>query len=444
MTNQYAVPGSSSSASIRCRSARAALHGGSRRDCGSDACSRPKAVVRGRSWHHGRVARDRYSEVIESLLGIRWEDLEQPALEGFLAEAREEGLLWEAKSGSEGRWVRREQVEQTASAFGNSHDGGLFIAGASRRTGGGGWDLDGLCRPGGGAEVVPWFDQVIRDGGVRPIPPFRAKEIELDDGKVAGVLWVRPTPTPPCITRDGRVFLRTSERSVAVTDPAVLSRLTRAGEEARMGAETRAAEAARQARIVPLVVAGWPLWHEAAGLLTVAAAAVGYDADIGGRVFHERFRDALLAEADSLHAAPRGPGGPPNPDQAVVTQGQNYVVLRVEDRFDRDYSKSWVAAAWWNGAVLVACRRSGITTREVGSELGLPWRMACRVLRELGGFGPVHVVARTDQLEIGGSPLTIESRRWSELTGPSETDIKHVEREIRRAAGEDIWLTDDG
>src|SRR4051794_2724209 len=74
---------------------------------------------------------DRYSAVLETLLGVTWEDVDREVLERFLANAGEEGLLWEAKGGGAGRWVRREQVEE---AVGRALEHGLERQTPRRRT----------------------------------------------------------------------------------------------------------------------------------------------------------------------------------------------------------------------------------------------------------------------------------------------------------------------
>ena len=241
--------------------------------------------------------------VVEALLGVPWEELEREHLEAFLDTAGDEGLTWEVKGDRKAsRWPRPEQVYEPACAFGNSVDGGLLIIGAERRRSERGnavtgWDLRGLHPP--NEEVPLWLGRQL--ARVRPAPrQLPPKVWDISEECRAAVILVEPVPDPPCVTPDGRVLQRVSGATTPVTDPLTLSRLQQRGEAAHRQAQDTAETVAAATPDLPDRVASPAQWPDQ-GRLTVGLAAVGYQPDIGGRLFGKDFLERVMAAREGLH-----------------------------------------------------------------------------------------------------------------------------------------------
>jgi hypothetical protein len=187
-------------------------------------------------------------QLVRSLLGVEWRELDRGDVESFLAEQGDEGLTWECKGkGDKGedRWPRRQQIEKAVSGFANSELGGLLIIGADRTHPKKlGWKLNGLPPP-PEPEIKMAVSKVI-DWGVAPVPPYDVQAWRIGEDRHAAVAWVRPTPEPPCVTRDGLVFQRTVGRTEPVSDPGALARLFEGGNRARERAEGLPSEPPRR------------------------------------------------------------------------------------------------------------------------------------------------------------------------------------------------------
>lgn len=398
--------------------------------------------------------------MVESLFGASWDELGRDQVENFLADAGDEGLTWEVKGDAhQGAWPRREQIEKAVSGFGNSHIGGVFIVGAERKDKRkSGWTLDGL-EPPKGTESQIALGRAIR--GVRPTPPFQIKVWLTQEGREAAIIWIRPVDRPPAITRDGRVFERTTGETEPVRDPAMLSRLFAAGEGAARQAEERAWRGARAATGVSATqrVYGEVLnWNEATpnqGKVGIGVAATAYEPDIGGRLFRTSFADLMDRIVTSQLVCIRVSGFQ-SPDHYLRRQTRESIVARLDPSIGLDHANRFAIRAGWEGAVGVACLLpEGSSLAFLCDEvLGPAWTVASRLVLALGGTGRLHLALfGTGPMQPGHAwphpkrPV----RRWLDLSGdeaPDEfqippDDLGYVMDELHRAGGEERWNDED-
>jgi hypothetical protein len=274
--------------------------------------------------------------VVETLFGVPWETLDEARVTAFLKEAGDEGLTWEVKGDlHRSEWPRREQIEKAVCGFANSRLGGVLIVGAERTDKRApGWTLPGL-QPPLEAETELAISRTIRTG-VRPTPPFRVKAWEVGEGRKAAVVWVAPVDRPPSITRDGRVYERTTGATEPVSDPAMLSRLFAAGERASIEAEEKAGRVAVRsldAAGVLVAEAGYD-WSDASsmqGRVGVGLAATGYAPDIGDRLFRRSFGEAIERQLGAELRCVRAAGFEQS-DKLSLRQQRENIVARLDPR----------------------------------------------------------------------------------------------------------------
>ncbi len=192
-----------------------------------------------------------------------WDSLDVESVRRFLADADDEGVLWEAKGT---RVPHRDSVRKAVCGFANSL-GGYLILGAERRNNAS-WELTGLQfrHP----EPGTWVGSLIA-AGVSPLPVFDSKQFELGDGRQAVVVQVEPVAVPPCMTASGVVYQRVSGQTLPVTDQRVLADLLEKGATARGLHSGRAHRRASR-------------WREPAGLVK----------RVRNPVVYEQLRDAVV------------------------------------------------------------------------------------------------------------------------------------------------------
>lgn len=161
-----------------------------------------------------------------------WEAVTATVVEGFLKEASEEGLTWEAKGGPDA--PSKKAIRKAVSGFANSRDGGCLILGADE-TADGGWVVSGVPLPGGETEPEKWLDSVLR-AGLRPPPRVAVKSWALSEARWLMLLLMEPM-AGPCLTSDGVAYERLTGRTEPIREPTVLADLYRRGEAARANAE---------------------------------------------------------------------------------------------------------------------------------------------------------------------------------------------------------------
>ena len=141
-------------------------------------------------------------------------------VETFLEGQSAETLYWEAKADAPDP-LPKAKIVRAVCAFANSRDGGYVIVGA-KETSTGVFTLPGLTVTRlGRSSLVDWLDRIIEDGFQSLPKPF----IQPLQGRTAAVIAVEPIENPPCVTKDGGVYIRTSGSSDPVTDQRELTRL---------------------------------------------------------------------------------------------------------------------------------------------------------------------------------------------------------------------------
>ena len=146
----------------------------------------------------------------KELHGLALDDVRE-----LLDDAESEPLHWEAK----GIAIKPGEVRRQICGFANSHDGGFLVLGTDVQDGA--WVLDGVEFP--TDDLPSWVSSVAE--GVQPYPDgLDTQPIRVDDRRRIAVVWVPPTPTPPC-NAHGTVYERVSGRTVSVRDPLRLSQL---------------------------------------------------------------------------------------------------------------------------------------------------------------------------------------------------------------------------
>jgi len=222
---------------------------------------------------------------MESIFGVPWEQVELDHVRAFLETAGDEGILWEAKATDPRRAdakIEASVIREPICGLANSI-GGHVIVGAMRDAETKEWSLPGVVFP--HDEPKTWLDDVAET--LSPRPKTDPKAWELEDRRAAAVVQVEPVAEPPCMTAAGDIFERTSGKTVRVTDPLVLARLTERGEAARSGAESGAAAAVKSVSV-------GSLRSDNRGLIVaLGLRATGYEPDIAARLFRESTADRL-------------------------------------------------------------------------------------------------------------------------------------------------------
>jgi hypothetical protein len=223
--------------------------------------------------------------------------------------------------------------------FANSHDGGYLIIGASQGDDGC-WALDGIEFP---DEPPTWVANVVGNGGVNPYPDgLDIKSFPTADGKHVAVVWVPPSPTPPC-NAHGTVYERVSGRTISVREPLRLAELFARGDRARREAQTNADAMARYMLIAGRDLEGYSPTHPQFGL---GLAAAGYLPGVESRLFSRAFEERVLACIEALEHGP-SLAGRPRPRPTVTQDSRQFVSEGTEQLLGR----SWIVRATWHGDI---------------------------------------------------------------------------------------------
>jgi hypothetical protein len=370
------------------------------------------------------------------LFAVPFEELTADHVADFLAGAGDEGLTWECKGNlKDHAWVRAEHVYIPACGFANGYEPGILIIGAERKHRKGPWMFPGLTPP--DEEPVVWINRAVRS--LRPVPNYRISDIwKMPGDRIAAAVLVEPTPEPPCITRDGRMFQRTSSETVTVSDPQVLARLIDRGDLARKRAENLASTAAFEAPVhvthMPHAPHAWPATH---GTITLALCALGYEPDISGRLFTTSFRDLIDDSCNRL----RTNLGAPQPAHTFVRTSQERVVSRTTPRFQHELSRDWGAICTWDGAVAITCALLATTHDNLRDEILAPaWKVGTELLHALKPQGRVHVAMRSEALMVNDHLSQGHLvRTWSDDGRFDPAALSPMIDELRRANGETVW-----
>jgi hypothetical protein len=364
-----------------------------------------------------------YAPGVRDFFGIPWDDVTIDAVEGFLGDAGDEGLTWEAKGG--GQRPHKDAIRKGVCGFANAV-GGFFIIGADRTSEG--WAMPGVVF--GVDEPGTWLSSVITDA-LRPSPLFDVKVFDRDGGKRAAVVAVEELAVPPCVTASGVVYQRVSGQTMPVTDQRVLADLIVRGRAARDEAEALALRAASRALEQPAIL------HSRDAVLSVALCPVQGATDKSRVLFSKSFADGLAERV------------------RVDLQVEPMVAYPVQRALDQDsvsawpstneLGRSWKVAAYWDGSASAVFAAPGneLYVNELILRVNRAWRVLAGVAAELGGAGAAHlvVIVRDDHPSVVGQwprPRT-PTRRWTEVRAPTAEELGSVEREIQRAFGEGVY-----
>jgi hypothetical protein len=390
-----------------------------------------------------------------------WESLSPEILRTWLTDAGEEGVTWEAKADDDKGRLHIDSVRKAASALANQI-GGYILLGAKwdkkQRT----WSLPGVTLP--DPEPETWIGKAMR--ALQPVPRHQVQTWLLPDGRLVAVVWVDPIDVPPCMTPQGRIYERVSGETLPVTDPALLDRLQRRGDNARARAEQFADRNITRAL-------GFVDWSaERAVGLAVALAPVGRETDdIGSRLFTHSFRTAIVEAVWRL--CPGGQPGDIEPRQeqdafTVAAHFDERHILHASGAVHRQEVSSWLLQATWDGTLTASASFSAaalIGNELVDGAIQRGWTELVPLVERLGGYGPAHLtvgylVTQPDDRDgappledqplppTGGTfarlPAATWIRRHTTVAPPTEEDLASVDREFQRAAGIETYEAEPG
>jgi hypothetical protein len=379
---------------------------------------------------------------VESIFGVPWERVELEDVAAFLETAGDEGIRWEAKATDPRRPeapIEAHLIRAAVCGLANSI-GGYVIIGATRDRETGAWSLPGVVFP---SEPTTWLDDVA--GSLRPRPRTGDPKVwDVSDGNHVAVVQVEPVAVPPCMTAGGQIWERTSGKTVRVTDPLVLARLTERGESAREAAKAGA-------RAVAATVNEGALRSDNRGLIVrLGLRATGYDYDISAHLFR-RSTAAQIQQivVDNLKQDRDTRNQPPTIQvhqdtvSAFTVPGQYVGNPGGGDRM-------WQVVATWNGAVGIRCEGND---REIGIELLFndiivpAWRAAASVVPLLGGVGSGHLVLDARSTihtgREGDVPRNVHGESLEREVDPVDVVdpvlVESLKREVLRSIGHSAW-----
>lgn len=340
--------------------------------------------------------------MLDTFNGKRLHELELEDVRTLLDDARAEPLDWEAK----GVEVTGGAVRKQTCGFANSHDGGYLILGTDIR--GDEWVLDGVTFP--DDDPPAWVSSVAL--GVQPYPEgLDTRAIPTSEGRMLAVVWVPPTPTPPC-NAHGTVYERVSGRTVSVREPLRLAQLFARGDGAHQRAQAHARRAAKR------TLQRLDAQHSPALQFSLGLCATGYAPDIGSRLFSERFWNRVAAAI---------PG-------ALCEHRQNGLAATSIPAWDGDIR--WRVLATWDGSVGVGCDPADerYSVASICHPILDAWNAALPLIAEMEPVGPVYLA-----LALRGEPFpfneVIRLDRGPIRREVDEGLLRGMQRELSRAAG---------
>jgi hypothetical protein len=366
----------------------------------------------------------------EELFGVPWAELDFADVESFFAEQGEEGLTWEAKGGTFGVHI----VRKTSCGFGNSERGGFLILGIEGDATVG-WRVEGMELS---ADPELQVGQTIR-AGVRPTPPHQLKSWRISGNRSVVIVQLDPVAVPPAITSQGQVYERVTGETVPVRDPARLATLFARGKTAEAEAEALAGRAPNNVPILDLVEQELVLPEVS---FYVAGAAMAYRDDIGSRLFTPE-TDSLLREAAASLC------GLSSEHLSVdMVRRQNATFAVAHNAPVGGYQVDAIAAGFWDGSAAIywVTRDPAVVRGTMLRNCVIPaWTSVTRILVALGGSSPAraHITLTPSERYAEGrleTPAIL--KRAIELQPPTEDEIRSVEREVSRAAGQEAHETE--
>jgi hypothetical protein len=245
------------------------------------------------------------------------------------------------------------------------------------------------------------------------------------------------------MTRGGQIWERTSGKTVRVTDPLVLARLTERGEKAK-------ADAGSLARSAATTVSQGALRSDRRSVIVVLALrATGYDEDVSGHLFRKSTAEAMgKIIADHL----KQDRDTRNPPPSIQTQQDRLSATTVHGKlieYPVGGDRIWQVVAFWNGAVGIRCEGND---PQVGIEILFDdviipaWRAAARIVPLLGGYGSAHLVLDARAMVITGMegdvPQNVLGESIQSGLDSVEVDpvvVERLKREVLRSTGRPAW-----
>ena len=365
-----------------------------------------------------------YRRRVQQLFDRPWDSLDVESVKRFLADADDEGVLWEAK----GTQVpNRDSVRKAVCGFANAL-GGYLILGAQRRNNAS-WELTGLQfrHP----EPGTWVGSLIA-AGVSPLPVFDSKPFELGDGRQAVVVQVEPVTMPPCITASGVVYQRVSGQTLPVTDQRVLADLLEKGATARRRTEEAALTAART------TLGDAAVFEPETSVFAMALCATGGPADRAAKLFDKN-------RATSFHHLVTKLLQPDQTDHLEAKSEMRQDCLRVWTGAE-PRGQGNTAKALWDGtvAVVLSDGKDDYGVPHLTSDVGRFWRALAHAVELFGGRGDAHLVVVVNPSHPGlrqsrGAAPRTDVRRWTEVREPTDAELGSVVRELERGFGRIRW-----
>jgi hypothetical protein len=361
----------------------------------------------------------------EELFDVPWDDLDIVHLNTFFGDAGEEGLTWEAKGGIFAARI----VRKAASGFGNSERGGFLILGINGDAASG-WTVDGMRLS---SQPELQVGQVLR-AGVRPIPNHELKSWQISPDHFVVVVRIEPVSVPPAITSQGQVYERVTGETVPVDDPGRLATLFERGRIAEQRAEELADAGPSKVPTLDLVERE-DLLEEVA--FFVSGAGTAYRDDIGQRLFRAE-TDALLKRAAAELC-----GLPPDHHNVQIVRRQDATFAVAGNSPSGSFRTDVICAAFWDGSTSIESitRDSAVVRGSLVRQRVVPaWKVVTEILRALGGSGPIRLsvtLTASDRYVEGPLPTAVRIKRIILLDDPTEDEIQSVEREVRRAGGQE-------
>jgi len=381
------------------------------------------------SWISVRLSRPDMLDLFNTPLTALTQADVQQFLDGNPAEA----LYWEAK----GTQASADEVRKQVCGFANSHDGGFLILGAELQ--GSNWVLDGVEIPGNDPPV--WITNVAQ--AVRPTPDgIDAQAIPISGTKWLVVVWIPPTPAPPCNVA-GRVYERVAGQTIPVVASLRLAELFARGDTCRGRAQQRAVRAASDALVEGRQHPRYALAHAQFGL---ALAAAGYGVDFASGIFTRTFEQGARSSIQTVLFHDGLTSGPQTLHTDMLQNTISVTSVSADDRM----GYSWQLRARRDGVISLYWVQ-GVGEINVSSLVAQPlkqaWTCVEEVMRPLQPTGPRYLAIEAagarfpHNAENLGGPLPRPAVERGPLASglPDEDVLSSVERELRRARGEHVY-----
>jgi hypothetical protein len=343
--------------------------------------------------------------------GAPWDALTVDELRTFFAvQGRNESLTWEAKGGP----PDPKEVARQVCGFANTVLGGYLVLGAEQHKQTASWSLTGSRFP--DTDPDRWVSGVVASRLDRR-PQIDVRSYEMGGGQSVAVVWVPPSPVPPCVTSLGEVYERIPGQTIPIRSHEELARLFAKGDGARVEATRRSRDAAQH------------LFGTFRSFISVGMAPTAFERDPNAAPFRDDVKDVVMAVMRrELSMWP--PETPVRITHPVTLIEQTYA------QYASPGDEGYAVAVFVGGAVGVAkFHPEFVSATELLGESGEDplrslWNACLRVLRSTGAYGPVQVHMIIADATKGAASVT----RWQEdlSTDVDSAALASVARECLR------------